>query len=199
MDVTFSKLPGRRYRMIVIREHGPELAPRHGPGYDDYLPHDAVHFLVEAEAQLAWGVFGQIAAGRSNIFWPADPTQRRRQARREKKKTSRPDEHADMSRSETLASLCQPLWEVRAGRRSALPDWTSRVQPGLVESPLVEGILARLDEFASRWYPLPLNGGVTMTWPLPVRRTAGPQRASGSPQLVGTARTSHRTRTHVGS
>jgi hypothetical protein len=111
-----------------------------------------VHFLVEAEAQLAWGVFGQIAAGRNNIFWPADPAQRRRQARREKKRKPRPGELADMSSSETLASLCQPLWEVRVGHRSALPDWPSRVQPDLLESPLVERILARLDEFAGRWH-----------------------------------------------
>ena len=27
-----------------------------------------------------------------------------------------------MTDSERLASLCQPLWELRAGRRSRLPD-----------------------------------------------------------------------------
>lgn len=31
-------------------------------------------------------------------------------------------EVADMTDSERLASLCQPLWELRAGRRSRLPD-----------------------------------------------------------------------------
>ncbi len=181
MDVTFSKLPGRRYTVRVVRENGPELAPRNGPGYHDYLPHDAVHFLVEAEARLAWAVFGQLAAGGNNIFWPADPKQRRPQARQEKKRKLRPDEHADMNRSETLASLCQPLWEVRAGHRSALPDWSSRVPPDLLDSPLVNRILARLDGFASAWHPLPLNGSVTLTWPLPVRRTSDSHGVSGSP------------------
>ena len=38
--------------MSVVREHGPELAARNGPGYDGYLPHDAVHFLVEADGRL---------------------------------------------------------------------------------------------------------------------------------------------------
>ena len=71
MDVTFTKDSGRRYLMTVVRERGPELAPRHGPGYDEYLPHDAVHFLVEAEARLTGGAFGRIAAGRNNLFWPA--------------------------------------------------------------------------------------------------------------------------------
>ena len=42
MEVTFTKLKGHRYLMTVVRERGPELAPRQGPGYHDYLPHDAV-------------------------------------------------------------------------------------------------------------------------------------------------------------
>jgi hypothetical protein len=117
MDVTFTKVAGRRYLMTVVRERGPRLAPRHGPGYDDYLPHDAVHFLVEAEARLPGGVFGQIAAGQSNIFWAADPKGLRRQARREAKRIPTAAERADMGRSEALAGCCQPLWELRGRSR----------------------------------------------------------------------------------
>lgn len=164
MDVTFTKLAGRRYRMAVVRERGPELAPRQGPGYDDYLPHDAVHFLVEAEAGLAAGVFGRIAAGRSNLFWAADPAVRKRQARREAKRSTSRAEHADMARSESLASVCEPLWKLRAGQRSELPDWFSSLAPDVGESPLVERILARLDAFATTWNALPPGGTVTLSW-----------------------------------
>jgi hypothetical protein len=170
MDVTFTKGPGRRYRMTVVREHGPELAPRHGPGYDDYLPHDVVHFLVEAELGLSGGAFGRVAAGRNNIFWAADPAVRKRQARREAKHRPTQAEHADMARSEQLASLCQPLWQLRAGQRSDLPAWFSALEPGIVQSPLVERILARLDEFAARWHALPLGGSITLPWPTPGQR-----------------------------
>lgn len=165
MDVTFTKLPGRRYRMAVVRERGPELAPRQGPGYDDYLPHDAVHFLVEAEAGLSRGVFGRIAAGRNNIFWAADPVVRKRQARREAKRSPSKVEHADMAESETLASLCEPLWKLRAGQCSDLPNWFASRASGISESPLVERILVRLDEFAARWHALPVGGSVTLSWP----------------------------------
>ena len=48
MEVTFTKLQGRRYLMTVVRDRGPELAPRQGPGYHDYLPHDAVQRTVAA-------------------------------------------------------------------------------------------------------------------------------------------------------
>jgi hypothetical protein len=169
MDVTFTKVAGRRYLMTVVRERGPQLAPRHGPGYDDYLPHDAVHFLVEAEARLACGVFGQIAAGQSNIFWAADLKGLRRQARREAKRIPSAAERADMGRSEDLAGCCQPLWELRAGHRRELPVWWSSVTPDmleLLESPLCERILARLDEFAARWHALPVGRNITLSWPL---------------------------------
>jgi len=169
MDVTFTKVAGRRYLMTVVRERGPRLAPRHGPGYDDYLPHDAVHFLVEAEARLPGGVFGQIAAGQSNIFWAADPKGLRRQARREAKRIPTAAERADMGRSEVLAGCCQPLWELRAGHRRELPVWWSSVTPDmleLLESPLCERILARLDEFAARWHALPVGRSITLPWPL---------------------------------
>lgn len=167
MDVTFTKVAGRRYLMTVVRERGPRLAPRHGPGYDDYLPHDAVHFIVEAEAHLSGGVFGRIAAGQSNIFWAADPRVLRRQVRREAKRRPSATERAQMARSEELASICQPLWELRAGHRRELPLWFSSLTPDSLEpSPLRERILARLDEFAARWHALPVGRSITLSWPL---------------------------------
>jgi hypothetical protein len=182
VDVTFTKVAGRRYLMTVVRERGPRLAPRHGPGYDDYLPHDAVHFLVEVEARLAGGVFGQIAAGQSNIFSVADPEGLRRQARREAKRIPSAAERADMGRSEDLAGTCQPLWELRAGHRRELPLWWSSVTPEmleLLESPLCERILARLDEFAARWHALPVGRSITLSWPLDGRGRAVQRHETG--------------------
>jgi hypothetical protein len=188
MEVTFSKLSGRRYMMTVVRERGPELAPRQGPGYHDYLPHDAVHFLVEAEAGLSGGVFGQIASGRNNIFTTADPALRRHQARREAKQQSRGTSRADLARSESLASLCLPLWELRTGHRREAPDRCSPIARDLYDSPVVARILARLDEFAARWHALPVGGGITLTWP-PIR--PGSARSEGRRQRTGTATAAH--------
>jgi hypothetical protein len=168
MDVTFTKMAGRRYLMTVVRERGPQLAARHGPGYDEYLPHDAVHFLVEAEARLTGGVFGRIAAGQSNIFWAADARELRRQARREARRRPSATERADMARSEQLASICQPLWELREGHRRELPLWFSSLTPESLESlesPLCERILARLNQFAARWHALPIGRSITLSWP----------------------------------
>jgi hypothetical protein len=183
VEVTFTKLTGHRYAMTVRRERGPELAPRQGPGYHEFLPHDAVHFVVEAEAGLSGGAFGRIAAGHSNIFWPADPAQRRRQARREARRRPAAAQHAEMARSERLASAAPLLWEVRTGRRAELPDWVRVDEPALLER-----VVDRLDAFAGQWSRLGEGQGITLRWPSVNRTAAGGRSGAGQirPRIVGT-------------
>ena len=71
MRVTFTKLDATRYEVGIEREHGPALLPRPGPGQDPRMPHDLEHFLVEEHFGIELGVFGQLAAGGSGIFFPA--------------------------------------------------------------------------------------------------------------------------------
>lgn len=149
MEVRFTKLTGRAYEIAVRRDRGPALAPRRGPGYDDDLPHDAVHLVVEAESGLRHGVYGRVAAGRNTIFWPVDPDERRREKRREARKRPTADEDADMARSEELAALAVRAW------RHGEP----------VDDPVLARIVARLAEVADRWRALPEGGGITLEWP----------------------------------
>ena len=63
MNVTFTKTAERRYRVSV---EGPGLVSswmEPAPGYDERLPHDMAHFVVENELGIRGGVFGQLAAG----------------------------------------------------------------------------------------------------------------------------------------
>ncbi len=118
MEVTFVK---RRngYDVRIRRERGPELTPRGGPGGRPPVPHDAAHLIVEQEARLRGGVFGRLADanGLDGLFWPADPAERRKASRRNRKPTAA--QAADMARSEYLASLTAALWEVERGHRQA--------------------------------------------------------------------------------
>lgn len=164
MQVTFTKAPGRRYFMTVARERGVALAPRQGPGYHDHLPHDAVHFIVEAEAGLRRAVFGRIAAGESNIFASADQREQRRLARREARRHPKAADREEMARSEALAAVCLPLWEHRAGLRRELPAWLPSRAPSAADAELVRRILTRLDAFAASWHALPAGAGLTLTW-----------------------------------
>jgi hypothetical protein len=117
------------------------------------------------KARLVGGVFGRIAAGENQMFWPANPGLLRKTRRREDKRSRTAREHAGMGRSEELASLCQVLWEMRAGLRSSAPEWFSRVPDGTAESPVVRRILARLDSFVSQWHAPEPGRSMTLEWP----------------------------------
>ncbi|QGV82324.1 hypothetical protein [Streptomyces ficellus] len=162
MRVTFTKGPGISYDIAVQRERGPELAPRNGPGGHAHLPHDLVHLLVEAEAGLRGGVFGRLAAGDNGLFWPADPAERRRAGRRRRSKGQRPTprERADMARSEELAMIALPVWELRQGHIAHLPAYLAPV----AVPPVVERIVDRFDVYAARWHALPVGGSLTVRW-----------------------------------
>lgn len=75
-----------------------------------------------------------------------------------------------MSRSEALASVCAPLWELRSGRRKELPEWFDSIAEAEPPSPLVDRIVHRLDEFAEAWGQLPVGGTITLPWPKLARR-----------------------------
>lgn len=63
MKVHFIRSGERRYSMRIERAGAPVLVMDPAPGFDPDLPHDMVHFVVEAALGLTNGVFGQIAAG----------------------------------------------------------------------------------------------------------------------------------------
>ncbi|WP_405932465.1 hypothetical protein [Streptomyces sp. NBC_00827] len=162
MRVVFTKGPGTSYDISVHRETGAALAPRNGPGGHPYLPHDLVHFLVEAEAGIRLGVYGRLAAGDNGLFWPADPAERNKAARRRKSKPVQPSPQAraDMARSEELAGIAVPVWEVRRGHAKTLPAYVRADEV----PPVVDRIVTRLDEHADRWHALPVGGSLELAW-----------------------------------
>ncbi len=162
MQVVFTKGPGTSYDIAVRRETGATLAPRNGPGGHPHLPHDLVHLLVEREAGIDFGVFGQLAAGDNGLFWPADPDERAKAARRRKSKGATSSERAkmDMARSEELAGIAVPVWEVRRGFAESLPAYVTRN----AIPPVVEKIVGCFDDYADRWHALPVGESLTVTW-----------------------------------
>ncbi|SUE16810.1 Uncharacterised protein [Rhodococcus gordoniae] len=165
MRVVFTKGPGIGYEIAVHRETGPELAPRNGPGGHPYLPHDLVHLLVEREAGIELGVYGQLAAGDNGLFWPADDAERTRagRRRRSKKHAMPPRAEADMIRSEELARIAVPVWEARRRLADGLPAHVS--EKDVV--PVVDRIVDTFDDYADRWHALPVGGSLTVTWERP--------------------------------
>ena len=63
MQVTFTRTGERTYSIAAQRRRGDVLHMPRGPGYDPWLPHDVVHFVIERHFEIDRGVFGQLAAG----------------------------------------------------------------------------------------------------------------------------------------
>jgi hypothetical protein len=164
MEVTFTRAAGRRYFMSITRARGPDLGPQQAPGFNPFLPHESAHLLVESEAGIRDGIFGQFAAGGAGLIWPSD----RGEHRSYKKKLQRPassEEKRSVALSERLASVCQPFWECRRGYRKDLPDWCSADLLNEFERDLVDRILTRFDHFSARWRDLGQGESVSVSWP----------------------------------
>ena len=123
MKVCFLRTGARRYGVLVQRERASELVMNPAPGYDDYLPHDLLHFVAEAEWNLNGAVFGQLAAGSdAGTFHPTDQLllgRAMRDRKRRKRRTGKPKGR----RSELLASILDRAWNARHGRELLPVDW----------------------------------------------------------------------------
>jgi hypothetical protein len=163
VKATFAKRGARRYEVYVSRERAPDLWCG-TIGFDDWLPHDLLHFIAEAEFGLDGGIFGDLAAGgNARIFLPLDAEHRvdkelvTKLWRRERiRRTRLPDGR----RSEQLA------WELERGWR------TRSLGPELQQ---------KLDDLAERWHALQVGGSLTLEWPRPEGRRRHPPRERRRP------------------
>jgi hypothetical protein len=142
------------------------------PGYDSDIPHDLVHYIVEAELGLTNGVYGRAARGAGTFVATADgdvrPRERarmqRKQQRRERALGAQYAQHAaDMARSERLAALCDVAWRRKHGQH---PDPArSAPAPRTEDAADVQRVVSRLDAIAPLWRALPVGGELVFEWP----------------------------------
>jgi hypothetical protein len=152
VKVTFTRGDGRRYAVAVERERGPRLVPGGGPGFDDHMPHDIAHYIVEEQLGIRLGVFGQFAEGGGGLFKPAPADSSEAYRRRVRRIASEGRE--DMRRSEAAVQLCVAAWQ-------RVP---TDVDPGIVTPVELEKVVRRIDEVSARWRALPPGGSLTFDW-----------------------------------
>jgi hypothetical protein len=157
VKVTFVKKGSKRYAVEVGRDRYPDLWCG-TIGHDDWLPHDLLHFVAEAEYDLDGGVFGDLAAGgNARIFQSYDPRVTAKMWRKQRMSRTR---LPDGRRSEQLA------WELEQG-------WRARsLSPELQQ---------KLDDLAERWHALQVGGSLTLEWPRPEGRKRHPPRERRRP------------------
>jgi hypothetical protein len=170
--VSFKRTGVRRYAVIVAVPGEPTRAADPAPGYDHDIPHDLVHYVVEAELRLANGVYGRAARGAGTFVATAEqgigPRQRvrqqRKQFRRELALRSRGGPPAaEMARSERLAALSDVAWRRKAGQRPDRLREAPVLRPEDAKS--VERVVARLDVLAPLWRALPVGSQLVFEWP----------------------------------
>ena len=159
MKVIFTKLDDKRYSIAIEREHGPALVRRFGPGYDDLMPHDLAHYLVEEFFEIELGVWGQLAAGGGGIFKPAPEDDSLKYRRRSQRIGA--IGRADMARSEQLVLITVVTWERSIDR---VKNQTGPFPIG-VDADTLQGAVRRMGEVARRWQALQHGGSLTFTWP----------------------------------
>jgi len=168
MLVHFRTTAARRYAVLVERERAAALVAHPAPGYDEYLPHDLLHFVAEAEWGLNGAVFGQLAAGRDpGIFLPVERELVRQWVRRRK---LRPKAHPKGRRSELLAFALQSAWNARRHRRPLPDGWDDLLAEARVDAERLARVVGSLDEVAERWHNLRIGEELTLEWPRAERR-----------------------------
>ena len=169
MRVTFRKTHARGYAVDISRDHAEDLTMDPAPGYDDLLPHDLVHLLVELHWGLHDGIYGDIAAGgNGGTFRLADDRPHHetdRERRRKARRTHRTRSGADMARSEHLAGVVHARRNA-SKHASALPDWYAQARDasGATEAEILAA-LGEAAELAARWQRVEVGRGMHVDWP----------------------------------
>jgi len=173
MIVSFKRTGVRRYAVIVSVSDAAKRVMDPAPGYDDDIPHDLVHYVVEAELGFTRGVFGRAAQGggtfvareAEGLSTRERARQRRKQQKREGSLRARDESSAqEMAASEQLAALCDVAWRRKHGQR---PD-ALRKPPEMTAAYAqrdIERVVARLDALAPEWRALPESCSLAFEWP----------------------------------
>lgn len=171
MNVAFRRTGARRYAVDVRRDRYPDLTMDPAPGYQDELPHDLVHFLVELHWGLRDGIFGQVAGGGNAWTFRLAPGDGRvtREGRREARRVRTGNQAGgrDIARSEALAQVVHERWHARrpgVGLPSGHGD--SLAASGATE-PELASWLALAERFVGDWQATPVGGSVSYEWPWP--------------------------------
>jgi hypothetical protein len=169
MVVVFRRVRERGYAVEALRPTFPDLEMNPAPGYNQHIPHDLMHMVVEAQLGLNRGVFGQLAAGGdAGTFHPVfrnNETSReiarvRTHVKERGKKLLR-EGRDDCARSERATFICWQYWLARS--QSADLKATTELT-ALNESKLAE-VCKHLDDLSSHWSRLKVGESIAVRWP----------------------------------
>jgi hypothetical protein len=186
MVVVFRRVRERGYAVEARRSDFPDLEMNPAPGYDQLIPHDMMHMVVEAQLGLDQAIFGQLAAGGNAgtfhpIFTERETSRQVARVRTRVKKRGTKMLGAgrdDCLQSERATYICWQYWlarsrsgDLKAVSRSMAPQAkqvrdvaTEKERVALNQSKLAE-ICKHLDELSSYWSKLKVGQSIAVRWP----------------------------------
>lgn len=154
MKVTFTRTAKRRYRVSV---EGPGIVSswmEPAPGYDERLPHDMAHFVVENELGISGGVFGQIAGGgHAGTFTATDEPRKKKVVKRGKRLAVA--NRRDANLSERIIWLAWSTWN---NKFSGMPP----IQGVSAED--IKRVCREFDAVSAVWSKLNVGESMTLVW-----------------------------------
>src|SRR5215510_14042611 len=169
MFVVFKRTGQKRYGVEVHRPRFGNVEKSPAPGYDELMPHDMMHMVVEAQLGLRHGIFGQLAAGgnagtfrlpmKSGDSSREVARARRRVAARGKKLLR--EGRDECVQSERAAFICWHEWRGRSSSHDRKKPSGSRE----LNQRKLDEICEHLDELSSHWFRLTVGQSMAVRWP----------------------------------
>ncbi len=185
MQVEFHRTGERRYGIVILREGLPPLEMNPAPGFDELMPHDLQHFLVEQELGLKNAIFGQVARGGTAGTFTTHPSEdsnnrqdsrlRRKEAQRGKKLLKIGAD--ECAQSERATYICLYDWlansadeklrerakDMKINADGVFAKMSDTERAKLNKKKLAE-IRNRMDELSKKWSALSINESMKLDW-----------------------------------
>jgi hypothetical protein len=186
MILVFRRTGERRYSIEAQRPGFPALLMDPAPGYDNLMPHDMMHLIVESRLGLTRGVFGQLAAGgdAGTFHLPLQQTKSSRETARARSRIKARgakllrEGRDESARSERATYICWYEWLRRSQsselrkRASAMARNAAQVSNASGTAELhalkpekLDEICSHLDHLSSHWSKLAVGQSMAVRWP----------------------------------
>ena len=184
MDLVFRRTGQRRYAIEAMPSGLPTLHMDPAPGYDEHLPHDMLHAIVEAVLNLNNAIFGQLASGGdAGTFYlkeagklSRNEARLRRRIKKKGVQLSRKGE-AESLQSERASFVCWQEWLSRSSnpllrkKSHAMTEQMQHIRNAMTQEELelldkkMDQICAHLDTLSACWHKADLGKSMGIRWP----------------------------------
>ena len=185
MQIEFHKISQRSYAVKILRENLPVLEMNPAPGFDELMPHDLCHLIVEQVLKIENAIFGQLKKnGTAGTFRNApnensnsknDSRQRRKSAQKGKKMVK--ENLEDYQKSERATYICWQNWlenssdeklkkqadEMEANAKSIFGKMSAE-EKSIYTKENLASVRDRMTELSNKWKNLKPGEFMTINW-----------------------------------